>query len=210
MHNLRDLLKKGKRTQAADLEKALADLDARHAGVSKDLAKLNEDLTNARIENALDGSNDAATIESIRAARNEAQEQLTGLELARQRLKDALAVARLREAQERKEAISKEIDKVYHDKNEAFKAMFKDLARVADTAWLIYGGVRGNLQQALENLIADARDIQIDPDYAAKANGYKAIKKVSYVEQAQQLRRELKELDAFLKARKDTPRSDSE
>jgi uncharacterized protein YaaQ len=168
---LRELLGSKKAASADELQSALDDIEARNTELASKKAETEGLLHAARIENAF-GDNG----EKVRALRDELDEigeKIQALVIVQGDLEEKLIEARERERGERLEAIDREINDLFAKQEKAVTALTKELARIADQIWAIYGGERGDLQTAIDHL--DIMRIDHDPAFRAAANGHRSI-----------------------------------
>jgi hypothetical protein len=172
---LRELLGSTKAASADELQSALDDIEARTGELASKKAEVAKALHAARIENAM---GDAG--EKVRALRDELDEigeKIQALAIVQGDLEEKLIEARERERGERLEAIDREINDLFAKRPKAVGEMYKALARAGETIWLVYGGQRGNIIDAIGNL--DLVRIQHDAEFRQIANGHRAIAKTS-------------------------------
>jgi hypothetical protein len=172
---LRELLGSKKAASADELQSALDDIEARTGELASKKAETEGLLHAARIENAF-GDNG----EKVRALRDELDEigeKIQALAIVQGDLEEKLIEARERERGERLEAIDREINDLFAKRPKAVGEMYKALARAGETIWLVYGGQRGNIIDAIGNL--DLVRIQHDAEFRQIANGHRAIAKTS-------------------------------
>jgi hypothetical protein len=133
--------------------------------------------------------------EKVRALREELDdltEKMGALDIVGQDLTEKLTTARERERGERLVQIDRDIEDLFARRQKAVTALTKELARIADQIWAIYGGTRGNLQTAIDNL--DVMRINHDPAFRQAANGHKAIPKECLAATLADLREEARTL----------------
>ncbi len=187
---LRELLGSNKAASADELQSALDDIQARNGELASKKAEVATALHAARIENAM---GDAG--EKVRALREELDaigEKIQGLAIVQGDLEAQLASARERERGERLVQIDRDIEDLFARRAKAMEALTKELARIGDQIWAIYGGTRGNLAEALDQL--DVLRINHDPAFRAAANGHKAIAKECLAGTLEDLREEARTL----------------
>jgi hypothetical protein len=187
---LRELLGSKKAASADELQSALDDIEARTGELASKKAETEGLLHAARIENAF-GDNG----EKVRALRDELDEigeKIQALAIVQGDLEEKLIEARERERGERLEAIDREINDLFAKRPKAVGEMYKALARAGETIWLVYGGQRGNIIDAIGNL--DLVRIQHDAEFRQIANGHKAIPKTSLAATLADLREEARTL----------------
>jgi seryl-tRNA synthetase len=187
---LRELLGSKKAASADELQSALDDIEARTGELASKKAETEGLLHAARIENAF-GDNG----EKVRALRDELDEigeKIQALVIVQGDLEEKLIEARERERVERLVQIDQEIEALFAKREKAVTALTKELARIADTIWSIYGGERGDLQTAIDNL--DVMRINHDPVFRQAANGHKAIPKECIAGTLADLREEIRTL----------------
>jgi hypothetical protein len=144
----------------------------------------------ARIENAF-GDN-GEKVRALRLELDEIGEKIQALDIVRADLNEKLIEARERERGERLVAINGEIEALFAKRQKAVGEMYKALARASEAIWLVYGGQRGNIIDAMENL--DLVRIQHDAEFRQIANGHKAIPKTSLAATLADLREEARTL----------------
>jgi seryl-tRNA synthetase len=187
---LRELLGSKKAASADELQSALDDIEARKGELASKKADVAKALHAARIENAM---GDAG--EKVRALRDELDEigeKIQALAIVRADLEEKLIEARERERVERLEAIDREINDLFARRQKAVTALTKELARIADQIWAIYGGERGDLQTAIDNL--DVMRINHDPAFRQAANGHRSIPRECLAGTLADLREEIRTL----------------
>jgi DNA repair exonuclease SbcCD ATPase subunit len=187
---LRELLGSNKAVSADELQSALDEIEARTGELASKKAETEGLLHAARIENAF-GDNG----EKVRALREELDdltEKIQALDLVAGDLKEKLTEARERERGERLVQIDRDIEDLFAKRAKAVTALTKELARIADTIWSIYGGTRGNLQTAIDHL--DVMRINHDPVFRQAANGHKAIPRECLAATLADLREEIRTL----------------
>jgi hypothetical protein len=187
---LRELLGSTKAASADELQSALDDIEARTGELASKKAEVAKALHAARIENAM---GDAG--EKVRALRDELDEigeKIQALAIVQGDLEEKLIEARERERGERLEAIDREINDLFAKRPKAVGEMYKALARAGETIWLVYGGQRGNIIDAIGNL--DLVRIQHDAEFRQIANGHRAIAKTSLAATLADLREEARTL----------------
>jgi small-conductance mechanosensitive channel len=187
---LRELLGSNKAVSADELQSALDEIEARTGELASKKAETEGLLHAARIENAF-GDNG----EKVRALREELDaltEKIQALDLVAADLNEKLAGARERERGERLVQIDRDIEDLFAKRAKAVTALTKELARIADTIWSIYGGTRGNLQTAIDHL--DVMRINHDPVFRQAANGHKAIPRECLAATLADLREEIRTL----------------
>jgi seryl-tRNA synthetase len=187
---LRELLGSKKAASADELQSALDDIEARTGELASKKAATEGLLHAARIENAF-GDNG----EKVRALRDELDEigeKIQALAIVRADLEEKLIEARERERGERLEAINGEIEALFARRQKAVGEMYKALARAGEAIWLVYGGQRGNIIDAIGNL--DLVRIQHDAEFRQIANGHKAIPKECLAATLADLREEARTL----------------
>jgi DNA repair exonuclease SbcCD ATPase subunit len=187
---LRELLGSKKAASADELQSALDEIEARNTELASKKAETEGLLHAARIENAF-GDNG----EKVRALREELAdltEKIQALDLVAGDLKEKLTEARERERGERLVQIDRDIEDLFAKRAKAVTALTKELARIADTIWSIYGGTRGNLQTAIDHL--DVMRINHDPVFRQAANGHKAIPRECLAATLADLREEIRTL----------------
>jgi DNA repair exonuclease SbcCD ATPase subunit len=187
---LRELLGSKKAASADELQSALDEIEARNTELASKKAETEGLLHAARIENAF-GDNG----EKVRALREELDdltEKIQALDLVAGDLKEKLTEARERERGERLVQIDRDIEDLFAKRAKAVTALTKELARIADTIWSIYGGTRGNLQTAIDHL--DVMRINHDPVFRQAANGHKAIPRECLAATLADLREEIRTL----------------
>jgi DNA repair exonuclease SbcCD ATPase subunit len=187
---LRELLGSNKAASADELQSALDEIEARNTELASKKAETEGLLHAARIENAF-GDNG----EKVRALREELDdltEKIQALDLVAGDLKEKLTEARERERGERLVQIDRDIEDLFAKRAKAVTALTKELARIADTIWSIYGGTRGNLQTAIDHL--DVMRINHDPVFRQAANGHKAIPRECLAATLADLREEIRTL----------------
>jgi DNA repair exonuclease SbcCD ATPase subunit len=187
---LRELLGSNKAASADELQSALDEIEARNTELASKKAETEGLLHAARIENAF-GDNG----EKVRALREELAdltEKIQALDLVAGDLKEKLTEARERERGERLVQIDRDIEDLFAKRAKAVTALTKELARIADTIWSIYGGTRGNLQTAIDHL--DVMRINHDPVFRQAANGHKAIPRECLAATLADLREEIRTL----------------
>jgi DNA repair exonuclease SbcCD ATPase subunit len=187
---LRELLGSKKAASADELQSALDEIEARNTELASKKAETEGLLHAARIENAF-GDNG----EKVRALREELDaltEKIQALDLVAADLNEKLAGARERERGERLVQIDRDIEDLFAKRAKAVTALTKELARIADTIWSIYGGTRGNLQTAIDHL--DVMRINHDPVFRQAANGHKAIPRECLAATLADLREEIRTL----------------
>jgi hypothetical protein len=179
-----------KAASADELQSALDDIEARTGELASKKAEVAKALHAARIENAM---GDAG--EKVRALRDELDEigeKIQALAIVQGDLEEKLIEARERERGERLEAIDREINDLFAKRPKAVGEMYKALARAGETIWLVYGGQRGNIIDAIGNL--DLVRIQHDAEFRQIANGHRAIAKTSLAATLADLREEARTL----------------
>jgi seryl-tRNA synthetase len=187
---LRELLGSKKAASADELQSALDDIEARNGELASKKADVAKALHAARIENAM---GDAG--EKVRALRDELDEigeKIQALAIVQGDLEEKLIEARERERGERLVAINGEIEALFARRQKAVGEMYKALARTGETIWLVYGGQRGNIIDAIGNL--DLVRIQHDAEFRQIANGHRAIAKTSLAATLADLREEARTL----------------
>jgi hypothetical protein len=187
---LRELLGSKKAASADELQSALDDIEARTGELASKKAETEGLLHAARIENAF-GDNG----EKVRALRDELDEigeKIQALAIVQGDLEEKLIEARERERGERLEAIDGEIEALFAKRQKAVGEMYKALARTGEAIWLVYGGQRGNIIDAIGNL--DLVRIQHDAEFRQIANGHRAIAKTSLAATLADLREEARTL----------------
>jgi DNA repair exonuclease SbcCD ATPase subunit len=187
---LRELLGSKKAASADELQSALDEIEARNTELASKKAEVATALHAARIENAF-GDNG----EKVRALRDELDdltEKIQALDLVAADLNEKLAGARERERGERLVAINGEIEALFAKRAKAVGEMYKALARAGEAVWMVYGGQRGNIIDAMGHL--DLVRIQHDAEFRQIANGHKAIGKTSLAGTLADLREEARTL----------------
>jgi small-conductance mechanosensitive channel len=187
---LRELLGSKKAASADELQSALDEIEARNTELASKKAETEGLLHAARIENAF-GDNG----EKVRALREELDdltEKMGALDIVGQDLKEKLTEARERERGERLVAINGEIEALFAKRAKAMEALTKELARIADQIWAIYGGTRGDLAEALDRL--DVMRIDHDPAFRQAANGHRSIPRECLAATLADLREEIRTL----------------
>jgi DNA repair exonuclease SbcCD ATPase subunit len=179
-----------KAASADELQSALDEIEARNTELASKKAEVATALHAARIENAF-GDNG----EKVRALRDELDdltEKIQALDLVAADLNEKLAGARERERGERLVAINGEIEALFAKRAKAVGEMYKALARAGEAVWMVYGGQRGNIIDAMGHL--DLVRIQHDAEFRQIANGHKAIGKTSLAGTLADLREEARTL----------------
>jgi seryl-tRNA synthetase len=187
---LRELLGSKKAASADELQSALDDIEARKGELASKKADVATALHAARIENAF-GDNG----EKVRALRDELDEigeKIQALAIVRADLTEKLTEARERERGERLVAINGEIEALFARRQKAVSEMYKALARAGEAVWMVYGGQRGNIIDAMGHL--DLVRIQHDAEFRQIANGHRAIGKTSLAGTLADLREEARTL----------------
>jgi small-conductance mechanosensitive channel len=187
---LRELLGSKKAASADELQSALDDIEARNTELASKKAETEGLLHAARIENAF-GDN-GEKVRALRLELDEIGEKIQALDIVRADLEEKLIEARERERVERLEAIDREINDLFAKQEKAVTALTKELARIADQIWAIYGGERGDLQTAIDHL--DIMRIDHDPAFRQAANGHKAIPRECLAATLADLREEIRTL----------------
>jgi hypothetical protein len=187
---LRELLGSKKAASADELQSALDDIEARNGELASKKAETEGLLHAARIENAF-GDN-GEKVRALRLELDDLTEKMGALDIVGQDLNEKLIEARERERGERLVAINGEIEALFARRQKAVGEMYKALARAGETIWLVYGGQRGNIIDAMENL--DLVRIQHDAEFRQIANGHKAIPKTSLAATLADLREEARTL----------------
>jgi hypothetical protein len=187
---LRELLGSKKAASADELQSALDDIEARTGELASKKAETEGLLHAARIENAF-GDN-GEKVRALRLELDEIGEKIQGLVIVQGDLEEKLIEARERERGERLEAIDREINDLFAKRQKAVGEMYKALARTGEAIWLVYGGQRGNIIDAIGNL--DLVRIQHDAEFRQIANGHRAIAKTSLAATLADLREEARTL----------------
>jgi small-conductance mechanosensitive channel len=187
---LRELLGSKKAASADELQSALDDIEARNTELASKKAETEGLLHAARIENAF-GDN-GEKVRALRLELDEIGEKIQALDIVRADLEEKLIEARERERVERLVAIDREINDLFAKQEKAVTALTKELARIADQIWAIYGGERGDLQTAIDHL--DIMRIDHDPAFRQAANGHKAIPRECLAATLADLREEIRTL----------------
>jgi hypothetical protein len=187
---LRELLGSKKAASADELQSALDDIEARNGELASKKAETEGLLHAARIENAF-GDN-GEKVRALRLELDEIGEKIQALAIVRADLNEKLIEARERERVERLEAIDREINDLFAKRQKAVGEMYKALARTGEAIWLVYGGQRGNIIDAIGNL--DLVRIQHDAEFRQIANGHRAIAKTSLAATLADLREEARTL----------------
>jgi hypothetical protein len=187
---LRELLGSKKAASADELQSALDDIEARKGELASKKAETEGLLHAARIENAMGDAGEK--VRALRLELDEIGEKITGLDIVRADLTEKLTEARERERGERLVQIDRDIEDLFARRAKAVTALTKELARIADQIWAIYGGTRGNLQTAIDHL--DVMRINHDPVFRQAANGHKAIPKECLAATLADLREEIRTL----------------
>jgi chromosome segregation ATPase len=168
---LRELLGSNKAASADELQSALDDIEARTGELASKKADVATALHAARVENAF--ADNGERVRALREELDDLTEKIQALDLVAADLKEKLTEARERERVERLVQIDQEIEALFAKREKAVTALHKELARIADQIWAIYGGTRGNLQTAIDHL--DIMRINHDPAFRAAANGHRSI-----------------------------------
>jgi seryl-tRNA synthetase len=187
---LRELLGSKKAASADELQSALDDIEARTGELASKKAETEGLLHAARIENAF-GDN-GEKVRALRLELDEIGEKIQALAIVQGDLEEKLIEARERERGERLVQIDRDIEDLFAKRAKAVTALTKELARIADQIWSIYGGTRGNLQTAIDHL--DIMRINHDPVFRQAANGHKAIPKECLAATLADLREEARTL----------------
>jgi DNA repair exonuclease SbcCD ATPase subunit len=187
---LRELLGSNKAASADELQSALDEIEARNTELASKKAETEGLLHAARIENAF-GDN-GEKVRALREELDDLNEKIQALDLVAGDLKEKLTEARERERGERLVQIDRDIEDLFAKRAKAVTALTKELARIADTIWSIYGGTRGNLQTAIDHL--DVMRINHDPVFRQAANGHKAIPRECLAATLADLREEIRTL----------------
>jgi hypothetical protein len=187
---LRELLGSKKAASADELQSALDDIEARNGELASKKADVAKALHAARVENAMGDAGEK--VRALRLELDEIGEKITGLDIVRADLNEKLIEARERERGERLVAINGEIEALFAKRQKAVGEMYKALARTGEAIWLVYGGQRGNIIDAIGNL--DLVRIQHDAEFRQIANGHKAIPKTSLAATLADLREEARTL----------------
>jgi small-conductance mechanosensitive channel len=187
---LRELLRSKKAASADELQSALDDIEARNGELASKKAETEGLLHAARIENAF-GDN-GEKVRALREELDDLNEKIQALAIVQGDLEEKLIEARERERGERLEAINGEIEALFARRQKAVGEMYKALARAGEAIWLVYGGQRGNIIDAIGNL--DLVRIQHDAEFRQIANGHKAIPKECLAATLADLREEARTL----------------
>jgi hypothetical protein len=179
-----------KAASADELQSALDDIEARTGELALKKAEVAKALHAARIENAF-GDN-GEKVRALRLELDEIGEKIQALAIVRADLEEKLTEARERERGERLEAINGEIEALFAKRQKAVGEMYKALARAGEAVWMVYGGQRGNIIDAMGHL--DLVRIQHDAEFRQIANGHKAIGKTSLAGTLADLREEARTL----------------
>jgi seryl-tRNA synthetase len=187
---LRELLGSKKAASADELQSALDEIEARTGELASKKAETEGLLHAARIENAF-GDN-GEKVRALRLELDEIGEKIQALAIVRGDLEEKLIEARERERGERLVQIDRDIEDLFAKRAKAVTALHKELARIADQIWAIYGGERGDLQTAIEHL--DVMRINHDPVFRQAANGHRSIPRECIAGTLADLREEIRTL----------------
>jgi seryl-tRNA synthetase len=187
---LRELLGSTKAASADELQSALDDIEARTGELASKKAETEGLLHAARIENAMGDAGEK--VRALRLELDEIGEKIQALAIVQGDLEEKLIEARERERGERLVAINGEIEALFAKRAKAVGEMYKALARAGEAIWLVYGGQRGNIIDAIGNL--DLVRIQHDAEFRQIANGHRAIGKTSLAATLADLREEARTL----------------